>query len=89
MTRSEILAAAEEATGGHRTTDYGTPESNFGRIARLWSDYLGHDITAVDVAMLMTLLKVARVKSNHGGIDSYIDIAGYAACAGEIATAQE
>lgn len=86
MTRSEILTAAEQAIGGHRSTDYGTPENNFSRIARLWTDYLGHEITAVDVAMLMTLLKVARVRSNHGGIDSYVDIAGYAACAGEIAT---
>lgn len=88
MTRLEILQAAASAVGGKRNDDYGKPENNFGAIAELWSVYLGKKVNAVDVAMLMTLLKVARVKSNHGGVDSYIDIAGYAACAGEIGAKQ-
>ena len=33
----------------------------------------------------MALLKVARIKSGRYKADNYIDLAGYAACAAEIA----
>lgn len=84
MTRNECLTAAAVATSGKRESDYGKPENNFGMIAALWSDYMCTHITAVDVAMMMALLKVARVRSGNGSDDSYVDIAGYAACACEI-----
>ena len=35
--------------------------------------------------MMMALLKIVRAKADPTGLDSYIDLAGYAACAGEIA----
>ena len=35
--------------------------------------------------MMMALLKVARIKTGVGTVDSFADLAGYAACAGEIA----
>lgn len=89
MTRNDILTKAAEIVGGHRTTEYGEPEDNFGIIARLWSAYLGVDISAVDVSMLMVLFKAARVKTGTGTEDSFIDIAGYAACGGEINSAPE
>lgn len=38
---------------------------------------------AKDVAMMLALLKVARIH-NGDKMDSFIDLAGYAACAGEI-----
>ena len=41
--------------------------------------------TRKDVAMMMALLKAARIKSGEKA-DSFVDLAGYAACAGEIAT---
>lgn len=89
MERSEILAAAEKCVCGHRELDYGSPEDNFGKIAKLWSVYLGIAISSVDVAMMMALLKIARVKGAQLGRvseDSFVDLAGYAACGGEIAT---
>lgn len=42
-------------------------------------------VTPIDVAMMMVLLKAARVST--GGVshyDNYVDVAGYAACAYEI-----
>jgi len=36
------------------------------------------------VGMLMCLLKIARQKSNPKHADNYIDLAGYAACTGEL-----
>lgn len=86
MNRTEILKKANECVCGDREQDYGSPESNFELIANLWSTYLDFDITAVDVAMMMSLLKVARVKSGRWHEDNFIDLAGYAACAGEIAS---
>ena len=41
--------------------------------------------TSLDVAMMMTLLKVARIRSGTATDDSFVDAAGYIACGGEIA----
>lgn len=49
----------------------------------LWTVYMGTLFTAKDVAMMLALLKVARIH-NGDKMDSFIDLAGYAACAGEI-----
>lgn len=82
--RESILDEAKTNICGQRELDYGSPESNFGIIANLWSEYLGTKVTPVDVAMLMILLKVARIRNGGGSGDSFVDIAGYAACGGEI-----
>ena len=89
MTRESILDTAKQMVCGHREQDYGSPENNFARIASLWSVYLDAPITPVDVAMMMALLKIARIKSGTGTADSFVDLAGYAACGGEIATGKE
>ena len=88
LTRADILHAAEKCVCGQRETDYGTPEDNFKTIAELWKTYLrracvdeagGVYIDANDVAMMMTLLKIARIAAGGGKADSWIDLAGYAA----------
>ena len=67
-----------------RGETYGDPKPNMERTAALWSAYLGHQITAHDVAMLMVLVKVSRAKvSVHD--DNYLDIAGYAEIARRVA----
>jgi len=86
MTRGVCLDEAKEIVHGDREKSYGTPENNFSRIALLWSDYIGYPISAVDVAMMMVLLKTARIRSGMATEDSFVDIAGYAACGAEIAT---
>lgn len=86
MTRGVCLDKASEIVLGSREQSYGKPEDNFSRIALLWSDYIGYPISAVDVAMMMVLLKTARIKSGTATEDSFVDIAGYAACGAEIAT---
>lgn len=88
MKREEILEQAKICVCGHRQSDYGTPEDNFNRIGKLWSAYMDIEFTAKDVAIMMALLKVARIKAGNS-IDSAIDLAGYAACAGEIYTKEE
>lgn len=85
MKRKEILQQADKCVNGQREQDYGTPEQNFQIIADLWSAYKGISFSAVDVAMMMSLLKIARIRSGGGTGDSFVDLAGYAACGGELA----
>ena len=41
-------------------------------------------VTSVDVSMMMALMKIARIRNGGGSGDSFVDLAGYAACGGEI-----
>lgn len=100
VSREEILEKAKECVCGHREQDYGKPENNFETIGLLWGVYLNaahpeytqsfpiNIIGAKDVAMMMALLKIARICTGTGTEDSFIDLAGYAACGGEIAEAR-
>ena len=88
MKRAELLEAARVCVCGEREQDYGSPEDSFALIGKLWSAYMGVPVSPKDVAMCMALLKVARIKSG-GKVDSFVDLAGYAACAGEISTGGE
>lgn len=83
MNRLDTLKAAAECVCGSREEDYGSPEDNFAVIAGLWTAYTGTDVTSKDVAMMMALLKIARAKAGSKP-DTYIDLAGYAACGAEI-----
>lgn len=97
MKRAEILEAARKCVCGDREHDYGSPENNFSTIGLLWGVYLraahpklckilgANFITPKDVAAMMALLKVARIATGTSP-DSFVDLAGYAACAGEIVT---
>ena len=92
MNRKEILAAANKAVHAEDMDhDYGKPEDNFATIAELWNTYLdavfdedfkGY-LSSRDVAAMMVLLKIARA-ANSTKCDHWVDIAGYAACGGEI-----
>ena len=84
MNREEILEKAKSIVTGERENAYGSPEDNFATIAELWSMFLGVGIDSEDVATMMILLKVARIRGGQAKADNWIDIAGYAACGGEI-----
>jgi hypothetical protein len=83
-----LLDQAKKIVTGARRQSYGTPEDNFTCIADLWTAYLqrrsavkqeyGPDQT--DVAVMMVLMKVARLAETPNHADSWRDIAGYAAC---------
>lgn len=89
MDRIKILENAIDCVIGQRELDYGSPEDNFKLIADLWTAYKEIEFTPIDVAMMMALLKIARIKNGGGSGDSFVDLAGYAACGGEIATANK
>ena len=85
MNRTDILDAARQAITVDRAATHGDAENTFGLIAAYWSAHLGCVVTAGDVAQLMVLFKVARMKANPGHADNYVDAVGYAAIAGELA----
>jgi hypothetical protein len=89
MNRPDILKTALRCVCGDREQDYGSPENNFQTIANLWIDYLSAkqdvlDIQPKDVAARLALLKIARIASGHAKEDNWVDLAGYAACGGEL-----
>jgi hypothetical protein len=83
MKSVEYLEKTIEIIDGDRASDYGDKTINHQNIAGLWSTFLGHKVTAQQAAVCMLLVKVARLKHKRTE-DCYIDMAGYAAIAGEI-----
>ena len=93
MNRQEVLERAQHCVSGDREQDYGSPEQNFKTIALLWSVYaqrLGRGyFEDRDVSAMLALVKIARIASGNAKEDNWIDLAGYAACGGEIESGYE
>ena len=89
MITKEFLSEAIRLSGTDRQKDYGDKVENHNNIAKLWSAYKDVEITAHDVAIMMTLLKVARTKIGSVSKDTYIDMSAYGAIAGEIKFKEE
>ena len=84
-TRASILDTAKQYVTADRQAVHGSPENNFGTIAAYWTAHLDHPVTTTDVAAMLTMLKLARIKANPQHPDNWIDGAGYLACGGELA----
>lgn len=79
--RRELLEGAADLVDGDRNNQYGDPRQDFQRTAALWNTYLGiEDIEPHDVAAMMALLKLSRIRWSPLKEDSWMDLAGYAAC---------
>lgn len=89
LTRDRILSMARDCICVDRNDQYGEPDNSFELIARLWSDYKGDPFTAQDVALMMALLKIARIRTGITMVDNYVDACGYLALAGELELDEE
>jgi hypothetical protein len=87
--RADLLAEATKVVTADRNLQYGSPEDAFQTIADMWSIYLGVELLPQDVAALMVLMKAARIRNNPTHRDSWVDIAGYAACGGTMPLGQD
>lgn len=88
--RRGVLVDAAVCVCTDRNVLYGEAEDNFAVIARMWSAYLGVSVSAWDVADMMILFKVARnATAERASRDTYVDIAGYAACGGGMIEAEK
>lgn len=94
MTRPDILNTALSHVTRDRTATHGNPENNFATIASFWTTYLrgcgilspDAQLSTYDIAALMSLMKISRIITSPEHADHWIDLAGYAACGGELAT---
>lgn len=85
MKRVETLMSASDLICGQRQEDYGTPQQNFGNIAKLWSVVLDKKIEPWQVALCMAQVKAARLISSPTNTDSWVDMAGYVGLGSELA----
>lgn len=89
--RETVLEEAKRCICQDRQNQYGAPEDSFLTIAAFWETYLSAkyerpiELTRDDVAIMMVLLKVARTNGHKHHVDNYVDMAGYAALAAELA----
>lgn len=90
--REYFLDEAKTIVCNDRENQYGSPEDSFKLIAELWSAYLFNDnigiLSEKDVAIMMALLKIARIASSRFKEDSWIDAIGYLACGAELDSAK-
>lgn len=92
MNAQQIAETAAGLVGGDRAKTHGNKTDNHQRIASVWNGILSaagkptrQPLDAHDVANLMEGMKIARRYAGSFNVDDYIDGAGYAAVAGEIA----
>lgn len=86
MNRVSILEDASECVSVDRAATHGDIEDSFASIAAIWSARLGVTIRPDQVAIMLIDLKTVRAWENPSHDDNWIDMAGYAACGGEVAS---
>lgn len=94
MKAGTILTKAAEIVEGSRQQTHGQKERSFETIAAFWNTYLRRRgitnarlLEGVDVAAMMMLLKLSRaIEGDVTEPDHFVDLAGYAGLAGELAT---
>lgn len=87
-----FIKSAAELVQGDRANTHGDKRKNHQNIATAWNAYLAirrdpaSPLNEVDVAHMMALLKLARTQLGAHNPDDYVDLVGYAAIAGELAS---
>ena len=84
--RAHCLDTAKALVTGDRQDTYGDLRSN----AQTWCDLMQHTFSGsvgelTDYPLTMIQTKIARLLQNPGHLDSWVDIAGYAALGYELA----
>lgn len=94
LDRAAVLDTAKNIIAHDRNNQYEEPENSFEAIAEIWTGYLhgreldfssGDCLTGKDVACMMVGFKLGRTSTQKAPkIDTYVDMAGYAAIAAEL-----
>lgn len=92
--RENIIKQVEKCILNDRQNTYGTPEDNFQKITDYWNTYLNikddtFKLTKQDVAIMMVLLKVARMGTSPNHLDNFVDAAGYSIIAGSFCNSEK
>lgn len=83
--RGQLLKQAYVLINGDRAAQYGDAYDTHERIARMWGALIGVELTPSHVAQMMICVKLVRAHRSPEYMDSWVDIAGYAALGGEFA----
>lgn len=78
-----LLDQASSLIYGARAEAYGHYPEEAARLAAMWSAFLGVEIIPEQVPAMMVMLKLSRLAQSPCHLDSWVDIAGYAGCAGK------
>lgn len=86
--RAHVLNEARDLITGDRNNQYGPPTQDFSRTAAAltalgYRGPGGRDLAAHDVAILVGVVKLSRLMWEPTKRDSWVDLAGYAACGWE------
>jgi len=83
--KQSILKEADDVINGGRQDEYGNPEDSFAIVAAFWTVYMiykynfGESLDSEDVAIMMSLLKHARMLGQKSKRDNARDAIGYLA----------
>ena len=83
MTGSALLERATRVLRDRRGV-YGEPIELFEQVAMRWSLVLGIEVTPAQAVLCLIDVKMARLARDPKHLDSQVDLAGYAACLGEV-----
>lgn len=79
-----LLDVAKGLIYGDRAAAYGPYENEAVRLAKMWGAFLRVEILPEQVPAMLVILKLARLSHDPTHEDSWVDIAGYAGCAGKM-----
>ena len=82
MKPDKILLEAAGLVSGDRAATHGDFRQTYALVARLWSAWLGVDVSTEDVLQMLSLMKKARTQHGSENPDDYVDDAGYVGLAG-------
>ena len=80
--KKSLAQKAQEAVNAHKDLYNDDNKAVFDDIAKIWSVYIGTEITPLQVQWMMVALKMSRSKYSLN-IDNYVDAIGYMICAEE------
>lgn len=86
MKAKDFLKKAEKTLNQDRQAQYGNFHYNLELTSVLWEGYAESPMDAVDVALMMALFKINRIRANKNHTDSFVDAIAYIAAAAEIAS---
>jgi Domain of unknown function (DUF6378) len=88
--RAQTLDEAARLVNNDRNKDYGEPINDFSKVVGALNSFGysgpgGRDLEPHDLAFIQTVVKLSRLVQTPTKVDSWVDIAGYAACGREVA----
>ena len=95
--RTDILKESINLINGERNSTYGDPLDDFATTAAMWDVYLERtieargtlDIKPHDIAIMMNLLKIARIAWSPEKRDHWADLGGYTGCGWDCVVRQD